>query len=207
MSAATTSTFSVGLTGGIGSGKSTVAEMFAERGAAIIDTDQIAHQLTGPGGAAIAPISDAFGSAFILPDGAMNRSRMRDHVFGDAVARQALEAILHPLIGIGVQQATLQSRGCYRMYVVPLLVESGRWRARVNRILVVDCPEAVQIARVRQRSNLADAQVRAIMATQSGRPQRNAAADDLIDNSADTAALLPQVEHLHASYLALAAGG
>jgi dephospho-CoA kinase len=197
--------FSVGLTGGIGSGKSTVADLFAERGVAVVDTDQIAHQLTAPGGAAITPITEAFGPAFILPDGAMNRGMMRDHVFSDPAARQSLEAILHPLIGLGVEQAARDADGCYLIYVVPLLVESGRWRARVNRILVVDCPEAVQIARVRQRSKLAETQVRAIMATQASRAQRNAAADDLIDNSTDTAALLPQVERLHARYLALAA--
>ncbi len=199
--------FSVGLTGGIGSGKSTVADLFAARGAAIIDTDLIAHALTAPGGAAIAPITEVFGQAFMLPDGAMNRSMMRDHVFSDPAARQALEAILHPLIGLGVQQAALLSHGCYRMYVVPLLVESGRWRTRVSRILVVDCPEAAQIARVQQRSSLAETQVRAIMATQASRSQRNAAADDRIDNGAGAEALLPQVERLHASYLALATIG
>ena len=204
MNAGTGQRFSVGLTGGIGSGKSTVADLFAERGAYIIDTDLIAHTLTAPGGGAIAAIVEKFGADCLLADGAMNRPLMRERVFADPLAKQALEAILHPLIGRAVEQAARQVTGAYPIYVVPLLVESGRWRARVDRILVVDCPESLQIERVRLRSKLSTEQVLAIMATQVSRAQRNAAADDLINNTADRAALAVQVDRLHASYCQLA---
>lgn len=204
MTSPTRPPFSVGLTGGIGSGKSTVADLFAERGACLIDTDLIAHQLTTPGGQAMAAIAEQFGPAFLLPDGAMNRAMMRDHVFSNAAARQSLEAILHPMIGRAVEQATREATGLYPIFVVPLLVESLRWRDRVTRILVIDCPEALQIARVRQRNNLSEDQVRAIMATQASRAQRNAAADDLIENTGDAAALTPHVNRLHALYCRLA---
>ena len=197
--------FAVGLTGGIGSGKSTVADLFAERGATIIDTDQIAHALTAPGGPAIAAIVEKFGNEFLRADGAMNRPMMRERVFADSQAKRALETILHPLIGVAVERASQQIRGIYPIYVVPLLVESGRWRARVDRILVVDCPENLQIERVRVRSNLSAEQVLAIMATQVTRSERNAAADDLISNTADLQALTAQVDRLHTHYCLLAA--
>lgn len=197
--------FSVGLTGGIGSGKSTVADLFAERGATLIDADLIAHKLTEPGGAALPAIASTFGARFLQPDGAMNRAMMRDQVFSDPVAKKKLEAILHPLIGQEVARAAAQATGLYKLFVVPLLVESGHWRARVTRILVVDCPEELQIARVMQRNGLPEQQVRAIMAAQASRAQRCAAADDLICNDRDTAALILQVERLHALYCALAA--
>ena len=197
--------FAVGLTGGIGSGKSTVADLFAERGATIIDTDQIAHALTAPGGPAIAAIVEKFGNEFLRADGAMNRPMMRERVFADSQAKRALETILHPLIGVAVERASQQIRGIYPLYVVPLLVESGRWRARVDRILVVDCPENLQIERVRVRSNLSAEQVLAIMATQVTRSERNAAADDLISNTADLQALTAQVDRLHTHYCLLAA--
>jgi dephospho-CoA kinase len=197
--------FSVGLTGGIGSGKSTVADLFAQRGATLIDADLIAHKLTEPGGAALPAIVSQFGVHFLQADGAMNRALMRDQVFSNPVAKKTLEAILHPLIGQEVTRAAAQATGLYKLFVIPLLVESGRWRERVSRILVVDCPEELQIARVMQRNGLPEEQVRAIMATQTTRAQRCAAADDLICNDRDTAALLPQVERLHALYLGLAA--
>ncbi|NCV86220.1 MAG: dephospho-CoA kinase, partial [Oxalobacteraceae bacterium] len=158
--------FSVGLTGGIGSGKSLVADMFAAHGASVIDTDQIAHQLTAPGGLAIAQIRQIFGDAFLTIDGALNRARMREHVFADAAARQQLEKILHPLISQQTEAAAHRSTGPYLLFVVPLLVESGRWVDRVDRVLVVDCPEAMQIARVQARNQFSVAQVEAIMATQ-----------------------------------------
>ncbi|WP_034296720.1 dephospho-CoA kinase [Herbaspirillum sp. RV1423] len=196
--------FSVGLTGGIGSGKTTVANLFAERGAALIDTDAIAHQLTTPGGAAIASIRAAFGDGFIDADGAMDRARMRAHVFADAGARQRLESILHPLIRSETVRAAGEAHGDYLIFVVPLLVESQQWRKRASRILVVDCTEEVQIARVMQRNGMTREQVQAIIAAQATRAERLAVADDVIENNLDTAALLPQIERLHALYLSLA---
>ncbi len=197
--------FSVGLTGGIGSGKSTVADMFSARGAAIIDTDEIAHRLTGPEGAAIQAIREQFGESFLMANGAMNRTRMRDHVFAESAAKARLEAILHPLIRVETERAAECAEGAYLMFVVPLLVESGSWRQRVSRVLVVDCSEQTQITRVVSRSSLPEAQVRAIMATQASRAERLAAADDVIDNDGDVPTLVPQVDRLHAAYLALAA--
>jgi dephospho-CoA kinase len=199
--------FSVGLTGGIGSGKTTVAEMFAARGAAVIDTDVIAHQLTAPGGAAMPAIHAEFGNPFLTPDGALDRARMRAYVFDEPSARARLEAILHPLIRSETERAATQAAGDYLMFVVPLLVESGSWRERVARVLVVDVPEDEQLRRVVLRSGLPQAQVRAIMAAQATRAQRLAAADDVIDNSGDALALVPQVDRLHAQYLTLAKDG
>lgn len=197
--------FSVGLTGGIGSGKSTVADLFAKRGAAIIDTDLIAHRLCAPDGAAIKAIQTQFGTAFIGADGAMNRAAMRDKVFSEPAAKQQLEAILHPLIRAETERAAQQAEGDYLMLVVPLLVESGNWAQRVTRVLVIDCPEALQIQRVMQRNALSEAQVRAIMAHQASRAARLTAADDVIVNVEDASALTSQVNRLHALYLALAA--
>ncbi|MEO6351814.1 MAG: dephospho-CoA kinase [Oxalobacteraceae bacterium] len=197
--------FSVGLTGGIGSGKSTVADLFAARGAAIIDTDLIAHRLCAPDGAAIAAILTQFGAAFIDTDGAMDRATMRDKVFSDPAAKQRLEAILHPLIRAETERAAQQAQGDYLMPVVPLLVESGDWSRRVTRVLVIDCPESLQIQRVIQRNRLSEAQVRAIMAHQASRAARLAAADDVITNDASANALEPQVDRLHALYRSLAA--
>jgi dephospho-CoA kinase len=194
--------FSVGLTGGIGCGKSTVADLFAARGASLVDTDVIAHQLTAPGGAAMPALLQEFGAGFATPDGAMDRSRMRDLVFADPGARTRLEAILHPMIRAATVAAADAATGAYVIYVVPLLVESGNWRARVQRILAIDCQEATQIARVMARSGLPEAQVKAIMAAQASRQQRLAAADDVIDNDAGLDALLPQVARLHQFYLA-----
>lgn len=200
----TAAAFSVGLTGGIGSGKTTVANMFAARGAAVIDTDQIAHELTRPGGIAIPAIAAQFGADFIASTGALDRARMRDAVFAEPAAKQRLEAILHPLIRSECERAAQQAQGPYLMLVVPLLVESGTWKQRVSRVLVVDCPEQQQIVRVMDRNGLSEAQVRAIMAAQATRAQRLAAADDVLSNTGDTAALEPQVERLHALYCTLA---
>jgi len=195
--------FSVGLTGGIGSGKSTVADMFAAHGAAVIDTDVIAHQLTAADGAAIAPITAEFGSTFIDAGGAMDRAKMRAHVFSDPLEKRRLEAILHPLIRAETARAAENAEGLYLIFVVPLLVESGNWRERVQRILVVDCDEQVQLERVMRRNAMTLSQVQAIMATQASRQQRLQAADDVIVNDSGPAALLPQVTRLHASYQAL----
>jgi dephospho-CoA kinase len=199
--------FSIGLTGGIGSGKSLVADMFAARGAAVVDTDQIAHQLTAPDGIAIPLIRARFGDDFITAAGAMDRTRMRDRVFADAAAKKHLEEILHPLIRIETERAAAQAQGVYLMYVVPLLVESKSWKSRTSRILVVDTPEQLQISRVIKRNQLPEDQVRAIIATQATRQARLAAADDVIVNDADVAALIPQVDRLHALYSALAQAG
>jgi len=194
----------VGLTGGIGSGKSAAADEFSRLGATIVDTDAISHELTGPGGAAVAEIQRQFGRAFVDASGAMDRERMRDLVFSDAEERQRLEALLHPLIRAESQRRIEQAAGPYVVHVVPLLVESPGHRERVARVLVVDCPEAIQVARVRQRSGLPEAEVRRIIASQIQRERRLAAADDVIDNSGTIAALQQQVRKLHENYLALA---
>ncbi|KAF1034112.1 MAG: Dephospho-CoA kinase [Herbaspirillum frisingense] len=196
--------FTVGLTGGIGSGKTTVANLFGELGAALVDTDAIAHQLTAPGGLAIAPIRDHFGAAFIDERGAMDRARMRGHVFGNAAARQDLEAILHPLIRSETVRAAEAADGDYVIFVVPLLVESGTWVGRTDRILVVDCEEEVQITRVMQRNGLQRHEVEAIMAAQASRFARLAVADDVIENNRESAALPELVQALHGRYLELA---
>ncbi|ELX12766.1 dephospho-CoA kinase CoaE [Janthinobacterium sp. HH01] len=193
--------FSIGLTGGIGSGKSTVADLFAARGASIVDTDQIAHSLTAPGGAAMPAIVAEFGAEFADANGALDRARMRALVFADPGAKIRLEAILHPRIRDTALAAAEAATGSYVMFAVPLLVESGSWRARVTRVLAVDCPEEVQIARVMARNNLSETQVRAIIATQASRQQRLAAADDIIENADGIEALEPQIARLHDLYL------
>jgi len=195
----------VGLTGGIGSGKSAVAEGFARLGAAVVDTDRIAHALTAPGGAAMAQIEAAFGSAVIAADGALDRAAMRELAFSDAAARARLEAILHPLIRSESARLCAAAQAPYVVLVVPLLIESGNWRERCDRLCVVDCPEALQIERVHARSALPEAQIRAIMAAQASRAERLAVADDVIDNSGSLAELAPQIEALHRRYLTLAA--
>lgn len=194
----------IGLTGGIGSGKSRVADLFAERGAALIDTDLIAHEITAPGGAAIPALVEAFGPACLRADGAMDRDAMRALVFSDPTAKARLEAITHPLIREVTEQRAAQIRvgGAhpYLIHVVPLLVESGRWRERVDRVLVVDCSEATQIARVMARNGFSREQVEAIMARQATRAQRLAVADDVIDNDGPVEALPAQVEALDRRY-------
>ena len=199
--------FVIGLTGGIGSGKSAAADLFAARGALMVDTDQIAHQLTAPGGAAMDAIRQAFGNGVVAADGALNRAAMRALAFEDPDARKRLEAILHPMIRAESERLCLAATTPYVMLVVPLLVESGTYRQRVRRLCVVDCPEEVQVARVMQRSGLEERQVRAIMAAQASRAERLAAADDVIDNSAGYAELAVQVERLHGAYLRLASEG
>jgi dephospho-CoA kinase len=199
-------TYIVGLTGGIGSGKSAAARVFEELGITVVDTDAIAHALTAPGGAAIAPIRAAFGAGYLTAAGALDRARMRELVFTDAAKKHRLESILHPMIRARTEEFVQAARSPYLILMVPLLVESGDFRRRCQRILVVDCPEEMQIARVTARSGLSEAQGRAIMANQVTRAERLAAADDVIDNSRDLAQLRPQVEALHARYLQRAAG-
>ena len=194
--------FSVGLTGGIGCGKSTVADLFAARGASIVDTDQIAHSLTAPDGAAMPALVAEFGPDYADANGALDRAKMRNLVFSDAAAKAKLEAILHPRIRQATLAAAAEATGSYVIFAVPLLVESGGWVERVNRVLVIDCLESLQIARVMARNGLSGEQVKAIMATQATRAMRLAAADDVIDNNGDLAALEPQIAQLHDLYLA-----
>jgi len=197
--------FSVGLTGGIGCGKTTVADMFGALGATLVDTDAIAHALTAPQGAAMPALLAEFGDAFATPEGALDRARMRELVFTDPAARVRLEAILHPRIREATAAAAALATGPYVIFVVPLLIESGTWAGRVTRVLAIDCSEATQVARVMARNHLSEAQVRAIMAAQVTREARLAAADDVILNDDGIEALRPQVERLHAFYLQEAA--
>ncbi|MGG7603754.1 dephospho-CoA kinase [Massilia sp. BKSP1R2A-1] len=204
MAEQTSLAFSVGLTGGIGCGKTTVADMFAALGASVIDTDVIAHSLTAPHGAAMPALLAEFGEDFATKDGALDRAKMRALVFTDASARSRLEAILHPRIRDATAAAAAIATGDYVIFVVPLLIESGTWRERVTRVLAIDCSEEIQVARVMARSSISEEQVRAIMAAQVSREQRRAQADDIIVNDDGLDALRPQVEALHAMYLAQA---
>jgi dephospho-CoA kinase len=197
--------FVVGLTGGIGSGKSAVAEAFGKLGATVVDTDAIAHELTRPGGAAIPEVRRLFGHSLVDGTGAMDRKRMRELVFADAKKKQCLEALLHPLIRAESERRIAAAPGPYVVHVVPLLVESPGFRERYRRVLVVDCPEALQVARVRQRSGLAEDEIRRIIAAQIQRESRLAAADDVIDNSGSIVAMQQRVRQLHEKYLTLAA--
>ena len=173
----------VGLTGGIGSGKSTVCRMLRDLGAWIVDTDAIAHRLTAPGGRALPAIAAQFGAEVIADNGAMDRTRMRERVFADPAQRRALEAILHPMIGEDTHaEAAAAPQGAIVVFDVPLLVESGRWRDQVDRILVVDCPVETQIARVMQRNGWTADAVQRIIDQQASRAQRLAVADDVIVN-------------------------
>jgi dephospho-CoA kinase len=197
----------VGLTGGIGSGKTAAADEFARLGASVVDTDAISHELTGKGGAAVPAVERVFGNGFVV-DGAMDRKRMRDHVFSDPAAKRSLERLLHPMIreesARRIAAAEREKSGHYVVHVVPLLIESPDYRKRVDRVLVVDCPEETQVARVRARSGLSEDEVRAIMRGQTARAARLAAADDVIDNSGTRDALHNQVAALHKKYLQFA---
>ena len=194
----------IGLTGGIGSGKSTVARRFGALGALVVDTDALAHALTAPGGAAIPAIAAAFGAEMIGSDGAMDRAKMRALVFARPDERRRLEAILHPLIGEATRaQASRASAGQTVVFDVPLLTESGTWRARVDRVVVVDCAEATQVARVVQRSGWTAEAVERAIAQQASRAQRRAIADAVIVNEAlALAALEAEVDALWAAWTA-----
>ncbi len=194
----------VGLTGGIGSGKSAAADCFAAHGVAVVDTDVIAHELTAVGGAAMPALVSAFGAEAATADGALDRAHMRRLAFADPSARKRLEAILHPMIRTLSAERCQLARTPYVILAVPLLVESGSYRQRCNRIVVVDCPESLQISRVMARSGLSEHDVRAIMANQASRDERLAIADDVIANDGDLAALENRVGELHSSYLHLA---
>jgi dephospho-CoA kinase len=172
----------IGLTGGIGSGKSTVARSLVGLGATLIDTDAIARELTQPGGAAIAPLREAFGANCIDAEGALDRSMMRGLAFTDPTAKARLEAILHPLIGEETRRRAVVAPGPMTVFDVPLLVESGRWRSTVDRVWVVDCRESTQVDRVITRSGWREDEVRSVLARQASRAQRRAAADTVIYN-------------------------
>ena len=198
--------FRIGLTGGIGSGKTTVAERFQRLGAALVDTDVIAHRLTAPRGDAIEGIRLRFGDEMIAADGSLDRTAMRALVFAKPDARRVLESVLHPMIGAVARDEVADAARAGAHYVIlaiPLLVESGNARSRVERVLVVDCPEEVQVARVAKRSGLAPAQVEAIIRAQASRAQRLQAAQDVIDNGGDESGLDAQVQPLHERYVSL----
>lgn len=194
----------IGLTGGIGSGKSTVSALFAELGVPIIDTDRIAHELTAPGTSVVKRIAELFGNEVLASDGSLDRSRLRQIIFADSSRREQLEGLLHPLIHERVLQQMTELTGPYCILVIPLLLEKG-WQSLVDRILVVDAPPELQFARTLQRDGRPAAEVHAIIAAQISREQRLAAADDVVVNDADQLALAAQVEALHKKYLQLAA--
>lgn len=197
--------FVVGLTGGIGSGKSTVADLFVEQGATLVDTDAIAHELTAVGGAAMPALIAEFGAEAATAEGAMDRAAVRRLVFADPSARIRLEGILHPLIRQLSAERCRAANSPYVVLAVPLLVESGTYRERCDRILVVDCPESLQIERVMARNGMPVDEVKAIMAAQATRQQRLDVANDVVVNDADQAKLHAQVDALHRKYLMLSA--
>lgn len=197
---ATVDRYVVGLTGGIGSGKSAAAARFAELGAIVVDTDAIAHALTSSGGAAMPAIATAFGPGMLASDGALDRAAMRRHVFAEPAERRRLEAILHPLIRAESDRQVAAAASPYVILMVPLLVESGGYRERVQRVAVVDCSPETQISRVMARNGMERADVERILAVQASREQRLAAADDVIANDGPLAELAPQIDRLDVSY-------
>ncbi|WP_295445677.1 dephospho-CoA kinase [uncultured Thiodictyon sp.] len=194
--------FKVGLTGGIGSGKSTVAERFAQLGAGVIDTDLLARELTEPGTAILARIAGEF-AAILQPDGQLDRAALRALVFADPAARRRLEAILHPPIRALMLERAARLPTPYALLMIPLLFETGQ-ETLVDRVLALDCPEELQIERVCRRSALSVAEVSRIVASQIPRPERLARANEVIDNRGAPDALGPQIKRLHQLYLALA---
>lgn len=192
----------IGLTGGIGCGKSTVTELFANRGAPIIDADQISHQLTASGQPALSQIRDQLGAETILPDGNLNRPYLKQLIFADSSLKQCLENILHPLVYREIDDRIKQLDCVYVILSIPLLFETQSLN-KVDRILVIDCPVADQIARVKARDKLSTEAIRAIIAQQSSRAEKLGAADDIIDNSGPIIRLAEQVKKLHNSYLQL----
>ena len=195
----------VGLTGGIGSGKTAVADAFATLGVEIVDADALAHRISAAGAQGFAAIRVAFGDAIVGADGELDRTALRHLVFADVAARRRLEGILHPLIRAEAERQVRSWRGAYGIVVVPLLLEREGLRSIIDRILVVDCPEDEQVRRVVARSGLSTEEVHAIMATQLDRARRRAAADDIVDNSGTISAIAPQVRALDRRYRELAA--
>lgn len=188
----------VGLTGGIGSGKSTAAGFLAEMGATVVDVDDISRELTAAQGAALPALREAFGEKLVPPGGALDRAAMRSLAFSDPAARARLEAILHPLIRKESERRLAAATGPYAVLVVPLLFETGSWAGRLDRVVVVDLDEELQVARAAGRSRLAPDEVRAIMAAQWPRWRRLQSANEVLWNGGDPAALRAQCEILHA---------
>jgi len=199
-----TGTMVVGLTGGIGCGKSEVSRAFSQRGVEVVDTDALAHELSAPGTDGFGAIRAAFGPEVVLRSGEIDRTWLRRQVFADPAKRAVLEAALHPLIVAEARRRIANWRGAYGIVVVPLLLERGGLDRTVDRVLVIDCPEAEQVRRVVERSGLAESEVRAIMATQLDRAQRIARADDVFDNSGCLEQIPARVEALDRRYRRLA---
>jgi dephospho-CoA kinase len=193
----------IGLTGGVASGKTTVAEMFAALGAGLVDTDVVAREVVQPGSPGLAAVAQQFGPDVITATGELDRQRMRRLVFADRKARTALEGILHPLIRSRALELVAESTAPYVIIAVPLLLETGFFRL-VDRILVVDCPESQQIERLMRRDGSTESEARAMLAAQTDRDSRREAADEIIDNSGPLNATQSQVETLHRRYLELA---
>lgn len=198
--------YRIGLTGGVGSGKSTVAQLLQTLGAGVIDADELVHELIAPGGAAIGALRQEFGAEAITPEGGLDRAWMRARAFADTGVRRRLEAILHPRVrATGESRAqTLASQAPYLVFMIPLLVESGDWSSRVQRVLVVDCSLETQLARVAERPGIDRATAEAIVRSQADRPVRLAAADDVLFNEAPLPEIRPRVALLHALYCGLA---
>ena len=194
----------VGLTGGIAAGKSTATAFFRERGVPVIDADEVAREVVAPGTPGLAAVVDAFGLRVLHADGTLDRRRLRDIVFADPAQRRRLENILHPLIQDEIRAHLQRLSAPYCILAVPLLVESPALRALVHRVLVIDVPVEVQIARLMQRDRMTAAQCQAMLAAQASRTQRLEGADDVVDNATDIDTLRRQLEHLHAHYLELA---
>ncbi|MHB1870951.1 MAG: dephospho-CoA kinase [Steroidobacteraceae bacterium] len=194
----------IGLTGGIASGKSTVADLFAQRSVPIIDTDKIAREVVEPGQPPLERLVERFGQGILTPDGHLDRPKLRDIVFSDPKARADLEALTHPAIGSAVEALAAAAGGPYQILVIPLLVEKGL-AGRLDRVLVVDCPEAMQLERLQKRDGSSSEQARAMLNAQASRAARLKAAHDVIHNESDVAALREQVATLHQRYLDLAA--
>lgn len=195
----------VALTGGIGSGKTEVSRFFEQLGVAVIDTDVISKQLVVPDSTALKKIIDRFGESYLLADGNLDRKKMRDLIFSDIKARQALENILHPLIYKEVRRQLEEQMDAYSMIVVPLLAETGQ-QYQADRVLLVDSPEALQRERVKSRDNINDASFEQIAKNQASRQQRQSIADDILLNDADLESLHDKIRQLHHKYLQLAPG-
>lgn len=196
--------FRVGLTGGIASGKSTVASLFAALGVSIIDADVVSREVTAPGTALLDRLVERFGKQYLRPDGSLDRRALRDLIFADPGARAELEALTHPAIFHAVEERSAAAGGTYQVLALPLLVEKGNASSLVDRVLVVDCDEALQVRRLQARDGSTLEQARAILAAQAPRAARLAAADDVITNDGDLHSLRDQVERCHLRYLGLA---